>query len=77
MAPRDVSFENVALVSAKLYQDREFKPCQFSEGSKVRIPREKNIFSKGYQQSMYFRIYCHLTIHFRLVGLSIHYSQSV
>lgn len=53
MAPRDVTFENVPLVSAKLYQDREFKPCKFSEGNKVRIPREKNLFSKGYLQSKY------------------------
>ena len=53
MAPRDVNFENVSTVSEKLYENRETKPCNFSEGNKVRIPREKNIFSKGYQQSKY------------------------
>ena len=56
MAPRDVNFDNIAAVSAKLYQDRETKPCSFSEGNRVRIPREKNIFSKGYQQSKYFLV---------------------
>ena len=60
MAPRDVTFDNVPAVSAKLYQDRNTKPCKFSEGNKVRIPRDKNIFSKGYAQSK-FR-YHNLTI---------------
>ena len=53
MAPRDVNFENVPTVSEKLYENRETKPCNFSEGNKVRIPREKNIFSKGYLQSKF------------------------
>ena len=74
MAPRDVTFENVPVVSAKLYQDREDKPCNFSVGNKVRIPREKNIFSKGYLQSRYCYPNHLMQINFRLVRRCLHYT---
>lgn len=70
MAPRDVTFENVPVVSAKLYQDRAFKPCKFSEGNKVRIPREKNIFSKGYLQSKFYKLNQRINFFFQ-IGLTL------
>ena len=51
MAPNEVTFEKVPEISARLYQDRSTAPCKLSEGDSVRIPREKNLFSKGYSQS--------------------------
>ena len=67
MAPRDVTFDNVPQVSAKLYQNRETRPCKFQEGDSVRIPREKNFFSKGYLQSNDTLNNYHLIFNFRLV----------
>ena len=53
MAPDKVTFSNVPEISARLYEDRETKPCQFSIGDHVRIPREKNLFSKARFQIKY------------------------
>lgn len=60
ISPDQVTFEKVPEISARLYEDRETKPCKFSLGDHVRIPREKNLFSKGYTQNWSDGIY---TIH--------------
>ena len=60
IAPDQVTFEKIPEISARLYEDRETKPCKFSLGDHVRIPREKNLFSKGYLQNWSDGIY---TIH--------------
>lgn len=57
MAPDKVTFSNVPEISARLYEDRETKPCKLSIGDHVRIPREKNLFSKGYAQNWSDGIY--------------------
>ena len=53
MAPVDVTNENVKEVLQNVYPKAHTKSnCSaFKLGDKVRIPRSKNVFSKGYEQS--------------------------
>ena len=56
MAPNDVTSEKVEQVIKNVYPNASNRvscsPYPFKVGDKVRIPRTKNLFSKGYEQSM-------------------------
>ena len=55
MAPNDVTSEKVAEVLRNVYPNANNRvscsPHPFKVGDRVRIPRTKNLFSKGYEQS--------------------------
>lgn len=58
MAPRDVSFQNRHEVFKKLYPDMDLKvKCKLKKGWRVRIPRKKNIFEKGFKPNWTDEIY--------------------
>ena len=49
MSPNMVSFQNRQDVFNKLYPDRDMKvKCKIKPGWRVRIPRKKGIFEKGF-----------------------------
>ena len=49
MTPNQVTFENKDTVNRILYGSRAPPPeCRYNEGDSVRIPEDKNLFSKGY-----------------------------
>ena len=49
MTPNQVNFENADEVKRNLYGSRAPPPdCRYNEGDVVRIPEDKNVFSKGY-----------------------------
>ena len=52
MTPNEVTLENADQVRKKLYGQDSTKPdCKLKLNDLVRIPLEKNIFSKGYERS--------------------------
>ena len=58
MAPRMVSFENREEVFNKLYPNKDIKTkCKLKVGWRVRIPRKKGIFEKGYAPNWSEEIY--------------------
>ena len=58
MSPADVNFGNLQIVLKNVYPNRRnIAPCTFKTGDRVRVTREKNVFSKGYEQSWSDDIY--------------------
>ena len=54
MEPGKVTEKNAYQIRERLYgHDEPIKPCNLQVGDKVRIPKIKNIHSKGYSQSKY------------------------
>ena len=52
MEPGKVTDKNAHQIRERLYgQEDNIHPCNFEKGDKVRIPKIKNIHSKGYAQS--------------------------
>ena len=52
MEPGKVTEKNAHQIRERLYgHDEPVKPCNLQVGDRVRIPRIKNIHSKGYAQS--------------------------
>ena len=55
MKPVEVSLTNVNEIRERLYNSKQKdRTCHIQIGDVVRIPRGKNRFSKGYEQSEYF-----------------------
>ena len=53
--PGKVNSQNAHKIRERLYgNDGPVAPCKLKKGDKVRIPRIKNIHSKGYAQSKLF-----------------------
>ena len=58
MAPSKVTVANADLIRKRLYDEPdEVKPCTLTIGDRVRIPRIKNIHSKGYSQNWTDTVY--------------------
>ena len=58
VAPSKVTTSNAHLIQQRLYDDPEHvQPCSLKVGDRVRIPRIKNIHSKGYSQSWTDTVY--------------------
>ena len=52
MKPSEVNLSNVKEIQTRLYgKKRQSKQCHIRKGDLVRIPRGKNRFNKGYEQS--------------------------
>ena len=57
MEPGKVTDKNAHQIRERLYgQEHNIHPCNFEKGDKVRIPKIKNIHSKGYAQSKHCRM---------------------
>ena len=64
MAPRMVSFDNREEVFNKLYPNKNLKTkCKLKVGWRVRIPRKKGIFEKGYAPNWSEEIYIISNVH--------------
>jgi len=58
MEPKNVSFQNRQEVFEKLYPDMDLKvKCKLKIGWRVRIPRKKHIFEKGFKPNWTDEIY--------------------
>ena len=68
MEPGKVTEKNAHQIRERLYgHDEPVKPCNLQVGDRVRIPRIKNIHSKGYAQSEFLlRQYFKLTLFFQI-----------
>ena len=58
VAPSKVTLSNAHLIRQRLYEEPvDMKPCSLEIGDRVRIPRIKNIHSKGYSQNWSDTVY--------------------
>ena len=73
MEPGKVTDKNAHQIRERLYgQEDNIHPCNFEKGDKVRIPKIKNIHSKGYAQSKHSYSDILLKFLFRLVRYNLH-----
>lgn len=64
MTPNNVSLENADQVRQRLYGKANVKPdCKLKLNDLVRIPLEKNLFSKGYERSWTIHTYLISRVH--------------
>ena len=48
MAPNDVTFDNVDVITKRLYPEKPEPKWKYNAGDTVRISKYKNVFQKGY-----------------------------